>query len=162
MSLEEYQHFVFNACKLFDDDPVQSWLNVREKQQSVVDYLNGCKNIRYKGNGTDISFSVDGRTWMNSDGQTNMPSGEVFTAPVEDSVNGVVHFSYPAIYMGHEVRDVTLWVKDGHIDKWEATEGKDFLDEYLTLKELMSLEKLQLEPIMTSKKSPKISCLMKK
>ncbi|MDZ4679653.1 MAG: aminopeptidase [Saprospiraceae bacterium] len=128
MSLEEYEHFVYGACKLFDEDPTQSWLNVRKAQQSIVDLLNSREKIHYKGGGTDITFSTKGRTWINSDGKTNMPSGEVYTSPVEDSVNGVVHFTYPALYMGHEVEGVTLWVKDGYIERWEAKRGKDLLD----------------------------------
>ena len=65
---------------------------------------------------------------MNSDGQTNMPSGEVYTSPVEDSVNGTVQFSFPSIHNGHEVEKATLWVKDGFIERWEATRGQDYLD----------------------------------
>jgi len=128
MSLEAYEQFVFNACKLNAPDPIAAWLEVREFQKQIVDVLNKAEKIRYKGEGIDISFSTKGRTWINSDGQTNMPSGEVYTSPVEDSVNGVVNFSYPAVYMGHEVENVTLWVKDGHIEQWEAKRGQDFLD----------------------------------
>ena len=128
MSLEEYEDFVYSACNLFDDNPVQSWLNVRASQQQVVDLLNSRSQIHYRGDGIDIQFSTLGRTWINSDGQTNMPSGEVYTSPVEDSVNGVINFSYPALFMGHEVEGVTLWVKDGFVEKWEAKRGKDFLD----------------------------------
>lgn len=129
MSLEEYEDFVFRACKLYDPDPVQSWLEVRRWQQQIVDLLNARETVRYKADGTDITFSTRGRAWINSDGQTNMPSGEVYTSPVEDSANGVVHFSFPAIYMGHEVEGVTLYVKDGYIEKWEARRGMDFLDQ---------------------------------
>lgn len=129
MSLEEYQHFVFNACNLYDDDPQQAWLDRRASQQKIVDYLNKADKIRYIGEGTDISFSVKNRIWINSDGQTNMPSGEVFTGPIEDSVNGVVHFSYPAIFMGKEVQGITLHVKDGKVEKWSANRGEDILDE---------------------------------
>ncbi len=128
MSLEEYQNFIFTACNLFHDDPKQAWLDVRKKQQKIVDVLNSRETVKYKGEGIDIEFSTKGRTWINSDGQTNMPSGEVYTSPVEDSVNGVINFSFPGIYMGHEVENVTLWVKDGFIEKWEAKRGKDFLD----------------------------------
>lgn len=133
LSLEEFERFIFGACKLYDEDPVQSWLQVRHKQQSVVDLLNSRQTFRYVGEGTDISFSTQGRTWINSDGQTNMPSGEVYTSPVEDSVNGVVHFTYPAIYMGREVEGVTLWVEQGEIRKWEAKRGKDLLDSVFQL-----------------------------
>lgn len=128
MSLEAYREFVFRACRLFDDNPIESWLNVRRNQQQIVDLLNNCKHIRYVGEGTDIRFSTEGRTWINSDGQTNMPSGEVYTSPVEDSVNGVVHFTFPSIYNGAEVEGVTLWVKDGFIESWDARRGREVLD----------------------------------
>ena len=128
MSLSDYERFVFGACKLLADDPMAAWLEVRANQQRIVDHLNRCSTVRYLGNSTDITFSTKGRIWMNSDGQTNMPSGEVYTSPVEDSVNGTVHFSYPCLYQGNEVEGVTLWVKDGFIERWEARRGKDFLD----------------------------------
>lgn len=133
MALEEYENFVYGACRLFDEDPKQSWLNVRKEQQQIVDLLNSREQVRYVGEDFDISFSTKGRTWINSDGQTNMPSGEVYTSPVEDSVNGVIRFSFPGIYMGHEVENVSLWVKDGYIEKWEASRGQAFLDKIFAL-----------------------------
>jgi aminopeptidase len=133
MSLSEYEQFVYGACKLFADDPEAAWLGVRASQQRIVDHLNRSKTVRYLAEGTDIRFNTEGRIWMNSDGQTNMPSGEVYTSPVEDSVNGVVHFSYPCIYQGNEVEGVTLWVKDGYIERWEARRGQEFLDYVFTL-----------------------------
>ena len=128
MSLEEYEQFIYNACKLNEADPRNAWLSVRAQQQHIVDHLNSCRHIRYRSPQLDIEFSTEGRTWINSDGQTNMPSGEVYTSPVENSVNGTVRFDYPAVYMGHEVEDVTLWVKDGYIERWEARRGQDFLN----------------------------------
>ena len=133
MSLEEYEHFVFNACKLYEADPIAAWLNVRKEQQGIVDVLNSATKVQYLSEKTNISFSTEGRKWINSDGQTNMPSGEVYTSPVEDSVNGVVHFDYPCLYMGNEVQDVTLYVTDGYIEKWEAGQGKAFLDYIFSL-----------------------------
>ncbi|MEM6321400.1 MAG: aminopeptidase [Bacteroidota bacterium] len=131
MSLEEYEQFIYGACNLYADDPQQEWLNRRQNQQKIVDLLNQRNKVQYKGDGIDITFSTKGRTWINSDGQTNMPSGEVYTSPVENSVNGVVHFSFPAVYMGHEVEGVTLWVKDGYVEKWEAKRGQEFMDRLL-------------------------------
>jgi aminopeptidase len=133
MSLSDYEQFVFGACKLFHDDPAAAWLDVRQSQQRIADHLNRCQSVRYLGDGTDITFSTKGRKWINSDGQTNMPSGEVYTSPVEDAVNGRVHFSYPCIYQGNEVEGVTLWVKDGYIERWEARQGQAFLDHIFTL-----------------------------
>jgi aminopeptidase len=128
LSLEEYEKFVYQSCFLYDADPVAKWLEVRKRQKVYADYLNKVEQVQYKGPNIDISFSVKGRTWINSDGRANMPSGEVFSAPVEDSVNGKVHFSYPAIYMGKDVTGVTLEVKDGLIIKWSADQGQDVLD----------------------------------
>lgn len=129
MSLEEYQRFVYNACHLFAEDPASEWMKVRVQQQGVADYLNKCDLIRYVNNRSDISFSVKDRIWINSDGRANMPSGEVFTGPIEDSVNGYIYFNYPIVYMGHEVEGVTLHVKDGQVITWNAEKGKDFLNE---------------------------------
>ncbi|NNE28781.1 MAG: aminopeptidase, partial [Saprospiraceae bacterium] len=133
MSLDEYKDFIFSACRLYDSDPAESWREVRREQQTIVDYLNSKEKIHYKGEGIDISFSTKERTWINSDGQTNMPSGEVYTSPVEDSVEGTIHFSHPAIYGGKEVEGVTLWVEKGEVTKYEAKRGKEVLDELLQL-----------------------------
>jgi len=130
MSLSDYEKFVFNACKLYADDPAGEWLKLRAEQQVIVDHLNKVEKVQYKNNlGTDIVFSTKGRTWINSDGRTNMPSGEVYTSPVENSVNGEIHFNMPSIYMSQEVRDVTLEVKEGEVVRWNAKSGKEVLDE---------------------------------
>jgi len=133
MSLEEYQQFVFNACNLFADDPEGEWLKVRASQQKVVDYLNKADVVQYKSKKTDITFRVKDRIWMNSDGQTNMPSGEVYSAPIEDSVNGVVFFDYPIVYRGQDVHNITLWVEDGIVVKWDAERGKEVIDEVMKI-----------------------------
>ena len=129
MSEEEYAAFVFNACKLNEADPKAAWYGVRERQQRVVDHLNSCTTFRYRNRRSDISFTTQGRTWINSDGQTNMPSGEVYTSPEEDSVTGHIYFDYPAIRNGKEVKGVTLEVKDGEIQSWQAESGQEVLDE---------------------------------
>jgi len=128
MTLEEYSEFVFNACHLFSDNPEGEWLKVRKQQQHIKEYLDKVDTVRYKADHTDIEFKVSDRTWINSDGQTNMPSGEVFSGPVEDSVNGKVHFTYPSIYMGKDVKGITLWVENGKVVRWDAEQGKDLLD----------------------------------
>lgn len=133
MSLTEYSDFVYRACKLHLDSPEEGWLKVRAEQQRIVDHLNHCQRVHYKGPDTDIRFSTKGRTWINSDGRSNMPSGEVFTSPVENSVEGTIRFSFPAIHGGHEVEQATLWVKKGIIYKWEASKGKDYLDKIFNI-----------------------------
>jgi aminopeptidase len=128
MALSEYADFVFDACNLFDEDPIESWNALRRKQQKIVDHLNGKEEVHYKGSNIDVRFSTKGRTWINSDGKTNMPSGEVYTAPVEDSVNGKVTFTYPSIYFGEMAENVSLEIKDGLVEKWTASRGQELLD----------------------------------
>ncbi len=97
-------------------------------QQGLVDYLNKRKELKYIGPDLDISFSVEGRTWINSDGRSNMPSGEVFSAPIENSVNGKIKFSVPTTYNGSDIDDLELSVKDGEVVQWNASKGKTVLD----------------------------------
>lgn len=133
MSLEEYQAFIYEACGLFTPNPIEHWLGMRKKQQGITDYLNRSKHIRYRSQDTDIHFSVEGRTWINSDGQTNMPSGEVYTSPVEESVNGTIYFSYPSLMYGENVEGVRLWVENGEVVRWEAKQGKSVLDKVFAI-----------------------------
>lgn len=128
MSLSEYQHFVFESCGLFSDSPKDNWLKLSDIQAQIVNDLNETDIIRYKNSKTDISFSTKNRVWINSDGKRNMPSGEVFTSPVEDSVNGVIYFDYPSYYQGSLLKGVTLTVENGYVISWEAEKGKDTLD----------------------------------
>ena len=133
MSLAEYEQFVYQACKLYDDNPIESWKALGRQQQKIVDFLNQREEFHYLGDNIDIRFSTKGRTWINSDGKNNMPSGEVYTSPVENGVNGHIHFSFPGYHMGNEVEGVTLYVKDGWIERWEATRGKAFLDKIFAM-----------------------------
>ena len=133
MSLTEYEQFVYNACKLFDPDPRAAWEELGKDQQRIVDYLNKSDRIQYKNQKTDIQFSVKGRTWINSDGKSNMPSGEVFSAPIEDSVNGHIYFDYPSIFWGQEIRGISLEVSQGEIIRWHAEQGQDILDQIMDI-----------------------------
>lgn len=128
MDIDSYSNFVQSACFLDCDDPAAEWKKLSQKQQTIVDYLNQCDKITYKHPGFEISFSVKNRTWINSDGKANMPSGELFTSPVEDSVQGEIYFNYPSMMWGEEVKGVRLIVKDGLITEWSAEQGMDVLN----------------------------------
>ena len=129
MSLEEYRHFIFQACRLLDENPSDSWKQVRKEQQKITDLLNKASQIHYQGPHIDLRFSCQDRIWINSDGRANMPSGEIFTAPVDDSTEGTVYFTYPAIYRGQEVSGISLTFEKGYITKWSAEKGESVLDE---------------------------------
>jgi len=133
MSRAEYEEFVFGACYLYEDDPVASWKEIEDEQQRIVDRLNKTSNVRFVGRDIDITCATQGRTWINSVGDNNMPSGEVFTGPVEDKVDGVIRFSYPGIYMGQEIEDIALEVKGGEVVKATAKKGQELLDKLLEI-----------------------------
>lgn len=128
MSLSEYEDFVFSAGLLDAPDPVAGWRKMSEAQQRVVDFLNSKRDYHVvAANGTDVRLSVAGHRWINCDGHENFPDGEVFSGPVLDSVNGTIHFSFPAVHHGREVQDVRLKFRDGKVIDAAASKGEDFL-----------------------------------
>lgn len=127
MSLRDYEDFVYAATFADQPDPVASWLAIREKQAKLVEWLKGKDEVVVKGPHIDMRLSIAGRTFANSDGRRNMPSGEIFTGPVEDSVNGWVRFSYPAIRAGREVEGVELEFRDGKVVNARASKNQEFL-----------------------------------
>ena len=131
MSLADYENFLLRAMLLDQDDPAAAWREFSRKQQKYVDYLNGVQSVRFVARDTDITMSVAGRLWVNSDGHKNFPSGEVFTGPVEDSVTGRVRFTFPTAHLGHEVDDVRLTFQNGRVVNAEASRGLDFLNAML-------------------------------
>ena len=131
MSLSDYENFVFTAGLLNEDDPVAGWRNVYEQQQRIVDFLNQRHEIHIVAPGTDITYRVGGRKWINCAGTENFPDGEVFTGPIENSANGTVNFTYPAIYDGNEVENVRLTFRDGKVIESSASRGLDFLNAML-------------------------------
>lgn len=131
MTLSEYENFVYRACLLDLDDPVAGWLRLEAEQARLIDFLSGKQRLHVKGNNIDLQLSVAGRRWENASGRINFPDGEIFTAPVEDSVNGWVRFTYPAFYGGGVVRGAMLHFENGVITKATAEEGEAFLNAVL-------------------------------
>ena len=127
MSLRDYEDFVFSATFADREDPVAAWQGFHQRQQVIVDWLAGRKTRTARGPHLDLSMSIEDRLFVNSDGKKNMPDGEVFTGPVEDSVNGWIEFTYPAIYMGREVEDVRLEFKDGKVVSASASKNEETL-----------------------------------
>ena len=103
MSLGDYEDFVFRACMLDRPDPVAAWQELRDMQERLVQWLAGRRTVHVESPDADLTLSIEGRTFLNSDGHYNFPSGEIFTGPGEESVNGHIHFTYPAHYLGRDV-----------------------------------------------------------
>ncbi|MGW8143608.1 MAG: aminopeptidase [Anaerolineales bacterium] len=127
MSLADYQDFVYGAGLLDDPDPVSAWKKEGKRQQELVDWFSGKEKVELKGKDVDLQFSIKDRTFKEADGKYNFPDGEIFTAPVEDSANGWIRFSYPAIYEGQEIIDVELWFENGKVVKEKAAKGQRLL-----------------------------------
>lgn len=127
MGLLEFEDLVYGACLPDLDDPIGHWKRFSAWQQRIVDWLKGKKEIRVVGPDTDLRLSIDGRPFINCDGRANMPDGEVFTSPVEGSVEGRVRYSYPAVYRGLEVANVRLRLEKGRVVEAKADKGEEFL-----------------------------------
>jgi aminopeptidase len=127
MSLGEYEDFVYGATFCDQDDPIAEWKRIHDEQQKVVDWLTGKKLVTVKSPNADLSLSIESRTFINADGTNNMPSGEVFTGPVEDSANGWVEYTYPAINRGKEVEGIRLEFEDGKVIKASAEKNEEFM-----------------------------------
>lgn len=131
MSLTEYEDFVFGSCYIDSPEPSLEWERIHNEQQRLVNFLNSKKIIELKSLDTQLTLSTEGRKWINCDGKMNFPDGEVYTSPVEDSMNGHIRFSYPAIYMNREVEDVRLTFEKGRVVSASANKDEAFLHEIL-------------------------------
>ncbi len=127
MSLEEYEDFVYGATFCDRQDPIAQWEQMSALLQSKVDWLKGRRHVVCRGPHIDLELSIAGRTFLADDGHVNMPGGEVYTGPVEDSVNGWVRFSYPSIVSGRAVSGIELKFQDGKVAQASARENEDLL-----------------------------------
>ncbi len=127
MDLEVYQDFVYQACLADQQDPVQSWHKVKENQAAGLNLFQGHDRVKLRGPNIDLELSVKGRKFINCYGVNNMPDGEIFTGPVETSLNGWVRYTYPAVYAGVMVKGVELEFKDGRVVRATAQDQEEYL-----------------------------------
>ncbi len=127
MSLKEYEDFVFGAVHAHEDDPIAYWNSTAAGQQKAIDLLARKNQVILRGPNVDLTLSIKGRKFMNSTGVYNLPDGEIYTGPVEDSVNGWVKFTYPAIYQGVSVEGAELTFTNGRVETAKADKNQDYL-----------------------------------
>jgi aminopeptidase len=131
MSLADYTDFVYEAGMLHEANPLAFWRAEGKKQEEIIAWLGGRKQVVLKGSNIDLKLSIDGRTFEKSDGLYNFPDGEIFTSPVDDSAQGCVRFKYPGIYAGQEVEDIELSFEGGKVVKEKASRNQQLLTSLL-------------------------------
>jgi len=128
MSLNEYENFVYGAC-------LQDWKKLGERFDKIRNVFEKGKEVWLKGEGVDLKFSINGKNCVADKGEENMPGGEVFMAPVRESLNGWIKFDYPSIRNGKEIRDIELKFENGKVIEAKASSNEDFLNEMLNVDE---------------------------
>jgi aminopeptidase len=127
MSLDDYEDFYYGACLATEGDPLTNWRSASEETERLAEWIGGRSEVRVTGPGTDITLGVEGRTFIPCTGDHNMPDGEFFTGPIEDSVEGEVTFHLPAVISGREVSGVKLRFEGGRVVDAGADRGEEFL-----------------------------------
>jgi aminopeptidase len=119
-NLETVTDMFFDACLL-------DWEALSRTWQCVAQTLEQGSQVRIVGHETDLSFSVAGRKWLVLDGRLNMPDGEVFTAPVNGTLNGHITFEFPGVLGGRLMHGICLTWQDGHLVEATASSNQDYL-----------------------------------
>ncbi len=133
MSIDEYEAFITRALFLDRPDPTAAWQDLGRRQAGLVEFMSGVKKVRIEAEGTDLTLSVSGRKWINSDGRRNMPSGEIFTGPIEQSASGRLRCGFPVCRDGRELHGIALEFQDGVVVSASASTGEDYLKAMLDL-----------------------------
>jgi aminopeptidase len=131
MSLADFESFYFRACLADEGDPLGAWKQASEECQRLAEWTTGHEEVRVVADGTDIRLGISGRKFIASDGKHNMPDGEFFTGPIEDSIEGEVTFHLPAMIGGREVSGVKLRFEGGKVIDAGAARGEEYLIQLL-------------------------------
>jgi len=127
MSLSDFEDFVYHATFSDQKNPIRCWQNLAKRQDHLISQLAGAESIRIVGPDTDITLSVKGRPFVNSAGTHNMPSGEIFTSPIENSAEGYIRYDYPVCHGGREIDGIRLVFRKGLVVEASAEKNEDFL-----------------------------------
>ncbi|HIE10061.1 MAG TPA: aminopeptidase [Kiritimatiellae bacterium] len=127
MSLSEFEDFVYQATFADDPKPVSAWKALARRQERMIARLEGARRVRIVGDDTDLRMSIEGRRFINSPGTHNMPSGEIFTGPVEGSVEGHIAYDFPVCHAGREIAGIRLVFRRGRVVEASAEKNEKFL-----------------------------------
>ncbi len=127
MSLKDFEDFVIAANFLDHKDPVASWNKLEKQHRKWIAALKGSDQVRIVGEDTDLTMSIKDRTFISSVATHNVPSGEIFTGPVEASVDGYIRYDYPVCEGGREIDGIRLVFRKGRVVEASATKNEDYL-----------------------------------
>jgi aminopeptidase len=133
MSLRQFEDVLDRAAFLDQEDPVAAWMSFGERLEGVGSILDTTRELRIVGEDTDLKLGVEGRTWIRSKGLRNFPDGEIFTGPIETSVEGTIKFTFPAMVRGRQAEGVRLRFEGGEVVEATADRGEEFLREMIAL-----------------------------
>jgi aminopeptidase len=133
MALSEFEDFFYHACFLDEEHPLESWHELSRQQERLVNWLKGKKQVHILGNDVDLTFSIEGRVFLNDDARLNFPGGEFFTGPVEDSAEGFIRFSFPSVQADQVISAIRLRFAHGAVVEAQAGEGQAYLEKMLEL-----------------------------
>jgi len=128
MSLNEYENFVYSSC-------LQDWKKIAKHMDKVLKKFQKAKSVHLIGENVDLKFQIHGDNAVADNGEENMPGGEIFMAPLRESLNGWIKFEYPAIEAGKEVTDIELKLENGKVTEAKASKNQDFLQEMINTDE---------------------------
>jgi aminopeptidase len=131
MGLSAYEDFYYGACLATEDDPIVAWARQSDQTKRLADWIEGRSQVHITGDGTDLKLRIEDRHFIAADGRHNMPDGEFFTGPVEDSAEGEITFHLPASYAGRDVAGVRFRFEGGKVVDATAEKGEDFLIQML-------------------------------
>jgi aminopeptidase len=131
MGLSSYEDFYYGACLATEDDPIAAWKRQSEETKRLAAWIEGRSEVHIRGEGTDLRLGIEGRHFIAADGRHNMPDGEFFTGPVEDSAEGEIRFHLPASYAGRDVSGVRFRFEGGKVVDATAEKGEEFLIQML-------------------------------
>lgn len=126
MSLAETMTFFFGAT-------LRDWETEAQSYEAIRDVFQSSEQVRIVGRGTDLTFSTAGRAYVIGDGHINMPDGEIYTAPGDDSAEGVITFEWPALYAGQAIEGIRLEFRAGEVVNASATKSESFLHQILAM-----------------------------
>ncbi len=127
MALPQFEEFFYRGCKVHLDDPITSWRESGVEQQRLIDYLAGKKHLQIRGENIELEMSIEERTFINAGATENYPGSEIFTSPVENSVNGWVKFTYPAYWGDNAVEGIELTFEHGLVTQAKAATNENWL-----------------------------------